>query len=418
MRNRLFSGRLNIRVAIPEATVPEGPPVIPAESGIQSSLQEPDHGLIRGDDADRSDTLLWGQTLRVFASWWFMFLPVGLNAHPDCIGRRRLSLEIPFCRQVRRKESKVVTNLFKEESWPTGPGEGFDARDSSCEATAVPYPPDATERRTAVGVRARRRGRSVEWGLAATMVLWSLTVGVGGASGPNRISDQEVAKAIVSPENKPLLEAFLKYELSEVNECAAKPLLKSRPSLQFFIKQAERGPLDSLLFLEAQVHKLQDVQKNIDSLLYSVAFSASEKKKILGLRDTADKIVGYGIPLMKRDFYRVVTAARKAAKIRAKPPLELIPDPRFRDEVYRNISPTAKGLDADMGELSEGERICLGLGWVLEQVTVTKLWLLVNDNKLPKEEEYTVFRKRRSEYFQERLKRIYGQERAAKQISR
>ncbi len=48
------------------------------------------------------------------------------------------------------------------------------------------------------------------------------------------------------------------------------------------------------------------------------------------------------------------------------------------------------------------------LGFVLEQVTVTNLWLLVNDNKLPIEADYMVFRKKRSEYFEKRLKRIYG----------
>ncbi len=303
----------------------------------------------------------------------------------------------------------MVSIPLRKEPLPTEGSAGVPARGVSFGATGRPVRPrDKTE-----SLLDGRVG-SIGWGLVLTAALWVLIVGVAGASEPKRISDKEIAKEIVSPENKPVIEAFLKNELREVNEYAAKPLIKSRPSLEFFVKQAERGPLDSLLFLEEQVGKLRDVQKNIDSLLHSVAFSASEKKKILGLRETADKIVSYGIPLMKRDFYSVVTAARKVAEKRGKPPLELMPDPRFRDEIYRHISPTAKGLDALMGELSEGELVCLRLGWVLEQVMVTRLWLLVNDNKLPKEEDYMAFRKKRSEYFQQRLERIYGEGRPAK----
>jgi hypothetical protein len=223
-----------------------------------------------------------------------------------------------------------------------------------------------------------------------------------------QLSDAEVAKEIGKDHNKAIIEEFLKYELREVNEYATKPLLKTRPSLEFFIKQAERGPFNSLLFLETQVHKLQDAQKNINSLPYSLAFSSGEKKKIVGLRPTADKIISFGIPLMKRDFYRVVQAAKEVADKRRKHPIELMPDPRFRDEIYRKCEPTAERLDEAMGELSEGELICMRLGWTLEEVTLTRLWLVVNDNWLPKKDDYMVFRKKRSEYFQQRLKRIYG----------
>jgi len=176
----------------------------------------------------------------------------------------------------------------------------------------------------------------------------------------------------------------------------------------FFIKQADKGPLQSLLFLEGQVHKLRDVQENIGSLPYVIAFSSSEKKKILGLRPTAKKIISYGIPLMKRDFYRVLQATKKLAHKIKKDPMDLLRDPAFRDAVYRECARTPQELDRDMGELSEGESICIRLGWVLEQVTVTRLWLLVNDNSLPEPRDYAAFRKKRSEYFQKRLKTIYG----------
>jgi hypothetical protein len=223
-----------------------------------------------------------------------------------------------------------------------------------------------------------------------------------------QLSDAEIARAIVAENNRIIIEEFLKYELREVNEYAAKPLLKDHPSVEFFIKQADRGPLKNLLFLEDQTHKLQAAQKNIDSLPYSILFSASEKKKILGLRPTADKIVSYGIPLMKRDFYKVIQAAHELADKRKKHPMELIPDPKFRDAIYRQAELTAEDLDREMGELSEGELICIRLGWTLEQVNLTRLWLTFNDNRLPDKDDYMAFRKKRSEYFQKRLIRIYG----------
>ena len=224
-----------------------------------------------------------------------------------------------------------------------------------------------------------------------------------------QLSDAEIAREIVAENNRVIIEEFLKYELRDVNEYVTKPLLKSHPSLIFFIKQADRGPLKNLLFLEDQTHKLQAAQKNIDSLPYSILFSASEKKKILGLRSTADKIVSYGIPLMKRDFYKVIQAAQELADKKKKHPMELIPDPKFRDAIYRQAEPTPESLDKEMGELSEGELICMRLGWTLEEVNLTRLWMTFNDNRLPDKDDYMVFRKKRSEYFQKRLKRIYGE---------
>jgi hypothetical protein len=222
------------------------------------------------------------------------------------------------------------------------------------------------------------------------------------------LSDAEIAREVAKDNNRTIIEEFLKYELREVNEYAAKPLLKDHPSVSFFLKQAERGPFKNLLFLEEQTHRLREAQKNINSLPFSVAFSSDEKKKILGLRSVADRIVSYGIPLMKRDFFKVIEAAKQLADKRKKHPMELIPDPKFRDEIYRLCEPTAEGLDTEMGKLSEGELICMKLGWTLEEVTLTRWWLVFNDNRLPKQNDYMAFRKKRSEYFQQRLKRIYG----------
>ncbi|MBI5252374.1 MAG: hypothetical protein HY912_23005 [Desulfomonile tiedjei] len=230
------------------------------------------------------------------------------------------------------------------------------------------------------------------------------------------MSDQQIAADILKENNKVIIDEFLKYELREVNEYATKPLLKAHPSLVFFQKQAERSPLSSLLFLEQQVHKLRDAQKNIDSLPYSIAFSSGEKKKVLGLKPSADKIVSYGIPLMKRDFHRVLTASKELADKKKKHPMELIPDPNFRDAIYRRAEITAQDLDTEMGKLSEGELICMRLGWVLEEVTVTRLWLVFNDNKLPDKDDYMAYRQKRSEYFQKRLKRIYGENASDKSI--
>lgn len=220
-------------------------------------------------------------------------------------------------------------------------------------------------------------------------------------------SDREISQRLTEKKNKAIIEAFLKEELSEVNHYAAKPLLKSHPSLDFFIKQARRGPFESLLFLEEQVHKLRDAQENINSLPYVISFSSSEKEKILGLKEIAKKIISYGIPLMKRDFYFVLKAIHKLASIKGTDPIELVKDYKNRDEIYRMCAPTPEILSKEMGELSEGEEICIKLGWTLEQVTVTRLWLMVNDNSLPTPEDYKAFRKKRSEYFQRRLRRIY-----------
>ncbi|MFH1113096.1 MAG: hypothetical protein V1792_04175 [Pseudomonadota bacterium] len=224
------------------------------------------------------------------------------------------------------------------------------------------------------------------------------------------LSAEETTREIKKESNRVIIEAFLKYELSEVNKYVTQPLLNKHPSLVFFINQVERGPLDSLFFLEEWVHKLQDAQRKIDSLPYSITFSAEEKKKILGLRKVTDKIISYGIPLMKRDFYRVIVAARKLADEKRKHPVELIPNIEFRNAIYRHVESTANALDDEMGKLSEGELICIRLGWVLDQVTITRLWLLVNDNRLPKPQDYMVYRKQRSVYFSKRLKEIYGKE--------
>ncbi len=241
------------------------------------------------------------------------------------------------------------------------------------------------------------------------LLISILVIGPAVPAAEKQLSDPQIAKELSKENNKIIIEKFLKYELREVNEYVTKPLLKDHRSLEFFIKQAERGPVNNLFFLEAQVRKLQDAQKNIDSLPYAIAFSSAEKKKILGLRQVANRIASYGIPLMKRDFFRVIEAARQLADKKNKHPVELIPDPAFRDAVYRLCEPTAQALDETMGKLSEGESICMRLGWTLEEVTITRLWLVFNDNWLPKEDDYMVFRKKRSEYFQKRLKRIYGE---------
>jgi hypothetical protein len=110
---------------------------------------------------------------------------------------------------------------------------------------------------------------------------------------------------------------------------------------------------------------------------------------------------------LKRDFYRVLLAAKELADKKRKHPIELMPDPAFRDAVYRTAEPDPQRLDAAMGELSEGEWVTMRLGWVLEQVTVTKLWLVFNDNKLPTPQDYRVFRKKRSEYWNKRMARIF-----------
>ncbi len=245
--------------------------------------------------------------------------------------------------------------------------------------------------------------------LTGCMALFGILLVASASFAATKMSDSEIAKEVAKESNRAIIDEFLKYELREVNEFVTKPLLNQYPSLIFFIKQAERDPLNSLFFLEAQVHKLRDAQKNIDSLPYSIAFSSEEKKKILGLRPVADRIVSYGIPLMKRDFYRVAQAAKELAEKKRKNPMELIPDPKFRDAIYRQCEATAHNLDIAMGELSEGELICMRLGWTLDQVTITRLWLVINDNRLPNQDDYMVFRKKRSEYFQNRLKRIYGQ---------
>ena len=240
--------------------------------------------------------------------------------------------------------------------------------------------------------------------LAALLGMLAFSSAIAAQKTP---SDSKISREIMKQNNREIIEAFLKYELQEVNRNVTDRLLSAHPSLEFFIKQAERQPLESLIFLEEQVHRLRDAQKNIDSLPYSIAFSSSEKEKILSLKPIADRIVSYGIPLMKRDFYIALQAISELADERRKHPMELLPDPAFRDAVYRRCSSDPKRLDREMGEISYGEKICIALGWVLEQVTVTRIWLVFNDNKLPRPKDYELFRKKRSEYWQKRLARIY-----------
>ncbi len=238
--------------------------------------------------------------------------------------------------------------------------------------------------------------------------LFAMTASGAHAVSIKNMSDQQIAREVNAQGNKVIIDEFLKQELRDLNQYATKPLLRAHPTLDFYEKQADRSPLQSLLFLEEQVHKLRDAQKNIDSLPYSLAFSSEEKKKVLGLKPVADKIVSYGIPLMKRDFMRVVVAAKELADKKRKHPVELMKDPKFRDAIYREIERTPAELDEEMGKLSEGDLICMQLGWVLEDVTITRLWLVFNDNKLPDKDDYLAFRKKRSEWWQKRLQRIYS----------
>ena len=63
-----------------------------------------------------------------------------------------------------------------------------------------------------------------------------------------QLSDAEIGD-LVAENNRIIIEEFLKYELRDVNEYTTKPLLKAHPSLIFFIKQADRGPLKEPPFL-------------------------------------------------------------------------------------------------------------------------------------------------------------------------
>jgi len=222
------------------------------------------------------------------------------------------------------------------------------------------------------------------------------------------LNNAEIAREIRKQSNEVIIDEFLKYELRDVNKNVTNHLIKAHPSLEFFVKQVDRGPLKSLFFLEEWLGRLRDAQAAIDSFPYNVTFSSDEKKKIMGLKPVADKIASYGIPVMKRDFYKVAAAAKVLANQKKKHPMELIPDLEFRNAIYRHIDPTAKGLDEAMGDLSNGELVCMRLGWVLEQVTITRVWLTVTDNWLPSPNDYMPYRKKRSEYFEKRLKQIYG----------
>jgi hypothetical protein len=245
--------------------------------------------------------------------------------------------------------------------------------------------------------------------LVLTVTVMTMAMVSENTAHSEELTDKQIAEVIAQKHNKGIIEAFLRQELQEVNRYATRPLLKKYPSLEFFVKQANREPFQSLLFLEEQVYKLRDVQQNIDSVVYKLAFSEREKQIILGLEPTAKKIISYGIPLMKRNFYRVVRAVTRLSRKGGNASLdELIARPGFRDAVYRAAEPDPRKLDQVMGEMSQGELICIRLGWELEKVTVTRLWLAFNDSSLPKPEAYYAYRKKRSEYWEKRLRRIYG----------
>ena len=121
-----------------------------------------------------------------------------------------------------------------------------------------------------------RLGRSF---LAAGLLIYGFITATPDSVFGKELSDAEVAKELVKQNNKVIIEAFLKYELGEVNQYVTKPLLKNHKSLEFFIKQAERGPLNNLLFLETQVHKLRDAQREhqFSSIFHKLLFSGKEK---------------------------------------------------------------------------------------------------------------------------------------------
>ena len=64
--------------------------------------------------------------------------------------------------------------------------------------------------------------------IASYIVLLALPLLASGRS----LSDREIAKEIEKASNKAIIEAFLKYELREVNKYATIPLLKKHPSLE------------------------------------------------------------------------------------------------------------------------------------------------------------------------------------------
>ena len=118
--------------------------------------------------------------------------------------------------------------------------------------------------------------------------------------------------------------------------------------------RSQNIPIVAVLFDERSARKPAEAQARIDSVPYVLVFTPAEKKIILSLRESADDIVFRGIPLIKRDFYRVLTAARQVADEKRKHPLELMPDPAFRNTVYRRAEPVPKKLDEEMAKLSKG----------------------------------------------------------------
>ena len=85
--------------------------------------------------------------------------------------------------------------------------------------------------------------------LVVGLLIYGFTAAVPDSIFGKELSDAVVAKELVKQNNKVIIEEFLKYELGEVNQHVTRPLLKNHESLEFFIKQAERGPLNNLLFL-------------------------------------------------------------------------------------------------------------------------------------------------------------------------
>ncbi len=260
----------------------------------------------------------------------------------------------------------------------------------------------------------QRSHRAEAWKPAASFPILFAVVLCGsivlaaslGASGKT-LTDEEISRELITSNNKIIIAAFLYHELKHLNQHVTKPLLSKHPSLTFFMKHGERDALENLLFLEEQVKLLRETQKHINSLPYSIAFSAGEKKTILGVRDYTDRVVSYGMPIMKRDLHRMLEAVKTLAKKAKKQALELIPRVEFRNEVYRFCEPTPEGLVDRLGCLSRGEQTCMRMGWVLQNVTVVKVWNAVQGWTLPTPNDYQAYRAKRSEYFERRLKQIY-----------
>lgn len=257
--------------------------------------------------------------------------------------------------------------------------------------------------------RIARVYRSATFGVIARLLLYVALVCLHGAGHVDAkgLSNEQIDRIVKEPEKQRIIEAFLKLELADVNEYAVKPLLPSRPSLIFFINQAQKGPFKSLIFLEDQILRLREAQRDVNAFPYSVAFSEDEKKIVLSLKDWADEIVVIGLPRFKLDLYKILSAINELAAAKRRNPLDLLPDTGFRNAVYKRCEPMPKELDEEMGRMSQGEWLCFRLGWKLENVTVIRWWLTFYDNVLPRPNDYEAYRKKRSEYWTKRLAAIY-----------